>query len=118
MNVGGILSVQSIVGAFLFYACAVDTKLLVAFSELGQQQGSATKTTNDAIDQLLDYLATYSSHGITFHAIDMVLSSHSDAAYLNVSKSRSQRGSHIMLYEDALVPIYNGLVLTISLADM
>ena len=44
----------------------------------------------------------------------MVLSGHSDAAYLSISKARSCAGAHIMLSEDVPVPRYNGLVLTIA----
>ena len=44
----------------------------------------------------------------------MVLSAHSDAAYLNVSKARSRAGAHIILSEDVPVPKYNGPVITIA----
>jgi hypothetical protein len=110
----GVKRVQAIVGALLYYARAVDNKLLVALSELGQQQAAATEATNDAINQLLDYVATYPADGITYRASDMVLSAHSDAAYLNVTKARSRAGAHIMLSEDAPVPTYNGPVLTVA----
>ena len=110
----GILRVQSIVGALLFYGRAVDNKLLVALSELGQQQAAATEATNDAITQLLYYVATYPSDGITFRASGMILAAHSDAAYLNVSKARSRAGAHVMLSEDVPVPAYNGPVLTVA----
>ena len=65
LDKAGILRVQSIVGALLFYDCAVDNKLIVALSKLGQQQASATEATNDAITQLLDYVATYPRNCIT-----------------------------------------------------
>ena len=42
----------------------------------------------------------------------MVLSTHSGAAYLNVRKSRSRAGAHIMLSEDVTAPRYNEPVLT------
>ena len=74
----------------------------------------ATEATNDAIHQLLDYVATYPSYGITFRASDMVMSAHSNAAYLNVSKARIRAGAHIMLSKDVPVPKYNGPVLTIA----
>ena len=74
---------------------------------MGQQQATATKATNDAINQLLDYVTTYPDDGITFRASDMVLSGHSDAAYLDFSKARSRAGAHIMLSEDVPVPKYN-----------
>ena len=66
LDADGILRVQFIVGALLFYVQAVNNKLLVALSEIGQQQAVATQATNDAIMQLLDYVATYPSDSITF----------------------------------------------------
>ena len=42
----------------LYYARAVDNKLLVGLSAIGAQQASATQRTNEAIDQILDYCAT------------------------------------------------------------
>ena len=54
LDAAGILSIQSIVGALLYYARAVDNKILFALSDLVQQQATATEATNDAIHQLLD----------------------------------------------------------------
>ena len=110
----GILRVQSIVGAMMFYGRAVDNKLLVALSELGQQQAAATQASNNAIMQILDYVATYPSNGITFQSSDIVLAAHSNAAYLNFTKARSRAGAHIILSEDFPWPTYNGPILTIS----
>jgi hypothetical protein len=107
-----VTHVQAIVGALLYYVHAVDNKLLVALIKLGQPQAAATEATNNAVDQLLDYAATY-LHGITYRASDMILSAHSDTAYLNVSKVRSRAGTHVMLSEDVPVPSYNGPVLTV-----
>ena len=44
----------------------------------------------------------------------MVLAAHSNAAYLNVTKSRSRAGAHIMIPEDVPVPTYNGPILTVA----
>eukprot|EP00804_Cyclotella_cryptica_P007026 CCRYP_007142-RA/>CCRYP_007142-RA protein AED:0.41 eAED:0.40 QI:0/0/0/0.5/1/1/2/0/156 len=44
----------------------------------------------------------------------MILSAHSDAAYLNASKARNRAGAHIMLSEDTPVPSYNGPILTLA----
>ena len=104
LNAAGILRVQAILGALLFYARDADNKLIIAFSDLGQKQALATEATNYAINQLLDYVATYPSGGITFRASDMVLSAHFNAAYLNVRKARSLAGTHIMLSEDVPYP--------------
>ena len=48
---------QGIVGALLYYAIAVDTKLLAELSAIGTQQTDATQRMNEAINQLLDYSA-------------------------------------------------------------
>ena len=66
LDADGILRVKSIVGALLLYGWAIDNKLLVALSKLGQLQANATQETNNAILQLLDYVATYSNNIITF----------------------------------------------------
>ena len=44
----------------------------------------------------------------------MILSAHSDAAYLNVPCARSRASAHIMLSENTPVPSLNGPVLTIA----
>ena len=44
----------------------------------------------------------------------MVLSAHSDTAYLNISKERSRAGAHIMLSKDVPVPKYNRPALIIA----
>ena len=64
--------------------------------------------------KLLDYVATYLSDDINFQASEIILSAHSDEAYLNVTKDRSHAGAHIMLSENLPVPSYNGLILTIA----
>ncbi len=75
----GIKRIQAIIGALLYYARAVDNKLLVALSTLGTQQVSATTTTATKADcdWLLDYCATYPDDGIIYRASDMVLAAHS-----------------------------------------
>jgi hypothetical protein len=110
----GIKRIQGIVGALLYDAPAVDNKLLHALSDIGTEQASATSRTNDKINQLLDYCATYPNDGITYRSSDMILSAHSDAAYLNASKSRSRAGAYIMCSENDPVPSHNGPVLTIA----
>ena len=89
----GTLRIQQPIGAVRYYSRAVDNKLLVALSELGQQQASPTEDTDINMLQLLDYLATYPDDGITYRASNMVLAGHADASYFNVSKSRSHAGA-------------------------
>ena len=114
LDKAGILRVQSIVGAALFYGHSVDNKILVAINTIGIQQVLATETTNDAVHQLLDYLATYPDDGILYRAIDMILAAHSDVGFHNESKGRSQAGARIFLSEDNLIPRWNGPVLSVA----
>ena len=66
-----------------FYGRAVDNKIMVAINTIGAQQASDTEATNDAVHQLLDYLATYPDVGILYQASDMILTAHSDAGFHN-----------------------------------
>ena len=73
LDTKGIKRVQQIVGALLYYARAVDNKLLVALNAIGMQQSAATEETDKAISQLLDYVATYPNHGTIYRSSGMVL---------------------------------------------
>ena len=58
LDEAGIKRIQAIVGAVLLYGRAVDNKLLVTLDSIGIQQAAATEATNEAVNQMLDYLAT------------------------------------------------------------
>jgi hypothetical protein len=58
--------IQEIAGSLLYYARAVDNKLLVAFSAISARKAKATFTTEQAADLLLDYIATSPSDGIVY----------------------------------------------------
>ena len=62
----GTKRVQGIVGALLYYSQSVDNKLLVGLSTIVSQQAAATQRTNEAINQILDYCATYPTDGILY----------------------------------------------------
>ena len=64
----------------------MDNKLLVGLSAIGSQQAAATQRTNESINQILDYCATYPADGILYRASNMVLCAHSDAGLHNESK--------------------------------
>ena len=114
LTAAGVKRIQGIVGSLLYYARAVDNKLLATLSAISSQQAHATENTAKAVTQLLDYVATYPSDGITYRASNMVLAAHSDASYLTESNSRSRAGAHIFLSEDDPIPRQNGPVLTLS----
>ena len=110
----GVKRVQRIVGALLYYARAVDNKLLVPLSAISARQASATKTTEAAVEQLLDYVATYPDDGTVYRASDMKLAAHSDAGFNNETKGRSRNGAHIFLSEQDPSPRWNGPNLTLA----
>ena len=66
------------------------------------------------MNQLVNYMATYTDDGMTLQSISIILLSQSDAAYLNVSMACSRAGTHIMISEDAPVSRYNAPLLTIA----
>ncbi len=114
LDAKGIKRVQGIVGSILYYARAVDNKLLCTVSTIGSTQASATQNTLAECNQLLDHLALHPTDGITYKASNMILAAHSDASYLSESKSRSRAGAHIFLSNDDPIPQSNGPVLSIS----
>ena len=110
----GTKRVQGIVGALLYYNQSVDNNLLVGLSAIGSQQAAATQRTNEAINQILDYCATYPADGILYRSSDMVLCAYSDAGFHNESKGRSRARAHIFLFENDAMPRWNGSVLTLA----
>ena len=73
LDAKGIERVPQIVGVLLYYARALDNKLLVALNAIGMQQSAATEDTEKAISQLLDYVATYPNDGTIYRSSGMVL---------------------------------------------
>ena len=110
----GTKRIQGIVGELLYYARAVDNKLLFNLSSIGAQQAAATQCTNEEINQLLDYSTTYPTDRILYHSSDMVCCAHSDAGFHKESKFRSIAGAHIFLSENDPMPKWNGPVLAMS----
>ena len=79
----GVLRLQRIVGALLYYSRAVNNKLLVALSAIGSQQAFATEKTLKVINQLLYYCDTYPDDEIVYLSSDMILTVHFDAGFNN-----------------------------------
>ena len=69
----GTKRVQGIVFALLYYVQDVENKLLVGLSAIGSQQAAANERTDEAINKILDYCATYPVDGILYRSSDMVL---------------------------------------------
>ena len=82
-------------------------KLFVALSKIGIQQASAIEEIAAAIEQLLNYVATYPDDGILFRKSYMILAAHAYAGFLNKSKARSTAVAHIFLSENEPIPKIN-----------
>jgi len=106
--------IQEIVGSLLYYARAVDNKLLVALSAIAARQAYATVATEQAVHLLLNYFATYPVDGIVYRSSDMIICAHADAGFFNETNSRSRAGAHIFLSENDPFPRFNGAVLSIA----
>jgi hypothetical protein len=96
--------VQEIVGSLLYYPWAVNIKLLVALSAIADPQAKATIATEQAVDLLLNYVATYPNDSIVYCASNMILCAHVDAGFFNETNSYSRAGAHIYLSEYNLFP--------------
>jgi hypothetical protein len=114
LSTEGVKRIQGIIGALLYYAHAVDNKLLATLSTLRSQQATATEATNVAMNQLLDYLTTYPDSGTTYRASNMTLCAQSNVGFNNKSKGRSQANAHIFVSKNNPFPKHNEPVLSIS----
>ncbi|KAL7546622.1 hypothetical protein ACHAWF_009953, partial [Thalassiosira exigua] len=114
LDEAGVKRVQRTVETLLYYARAVDPKILVTLSAIGAQQATATEQTAKAIAQLLAYIVTYPADGIIYRPSGIHLCAHCDAGFVNESKSRRCAGYQIFLSEDSPRPSWNGSVLTIA----
>ena len=50
--------IQQEVGVFLYYATAIENRVLVALSYIGSEQARTTSKTMDEVQQLLEYLTS------------------------------------------------------------
>jgi len=104
LDAAGIKRVQGIVRCLLYYAQAVNNKLLCTLSAIGMNQAAATQNTLTECEKLLGHLSLHPNDGITFKASNMILAAHSNASYLSKSKSHSREGAHIFLSNNDPIP--------------
>ena len=98
----------------MYYVRAVYNKLLFSLSAIGAHQDAVSQQINKAINQLIDYSATYPADGILYYSSNMVICAHSDAGFHNESKGRGRVGALILLSENDPMPKWNGPVLTLA----
>eukprot|EP00957_Ditylum_brightwellii_P195353 14884204-Ditylum_brightwellii.AAC.1 len=109
-----IKRVQDIVGTLLYYSQAVDPTLAVTLSTIASQQANATKKTEEACHQMLDYVATHPNAAVQFLASNVILTVHLDASYLSESNARSRAAEHFYLTNQGDEEYNNGNILTLS----
>jgi hypothetical protein len=78
------LTIQKVTGSVLYYARAVDPTVLMPLNDIATEQTKMMEKTQDATNQMLDYLATHPDATIRYHASNMILHIHSGASYLSV----------------------------------
>jgi hypothetical protein len=71
------LTIQKVTGSVLYYARAVDPTVLMPLNDIAMEQTKVTEKTQDATNQMLDYLATHPDATIRYHASNMKLNIHS-----------------------------------------
>jgi hypothetical protein len=76
----GIKFLMKVVGAFLYYARAVDLTMQVALGSIAAAQSKGTEATMDAAIHLLNYAATHPDATLRFTKSDMKLHIVSDAS--------------------------------------
>jgi hypothetical protein len=91
--------IQEMIRSLLYYGCALVNKLVIALSAISARQAQATIATEQAVELLLDYVATYPNNVILYQSSNMALCAHADAGFLNESKSLSHagQGAHLSL---------------------
>jgi hypothetical protein len=102
------------VGTFLYYARAVDYRLLPSLNEIATQESKPTQTTIDIVRRLLDFAHTYLNAKVRFYASDMILNVDTDAAYLVLPNAKSHVAAFYYLGSNTSagqLPRLNGAIL-------
>ncbi len=114
LSTEGVKRIQGIIGTLLYYARAVNNKLLATLSTLSSQQATVTEAIDAAMNQLLNYLTIYPDNDTTYRASNMILCAHANAGFNNKSKGCSQAGAHIFISKNNPFPKHNGPIHSIS----
>ena len=92
LSVNGAHTVQETIGTLMYYTHAVDSIILSALGNLGQQQTKSTKNNAKAIENIIAYVATHPDTTVRYHTSNMSLHFRRDASYLSSSNIRSRIG--------------------------
>jgi hypothetical protein len=100
-------------GKFLYTARAVDNTMLHALNELCIAATKGTKQTGEALEFFLNYCSLNQSAEIIHQASEMILTVHSDAAFLVAARTRSRAaGYHFFGNNDG--KLFNGPIFVLA----
>ena len=108
--------VQRVIWTLLYYARAIDSTLLTAWTHITTQKSSPTQTTMEKCNQLQDYVNTYGRVFVRFHASDMILEVDSNSSYLILPKSRRRYAGYVWLLDHLSIHkqrLHNGAILVL-----
>ena len=88
---------QRVVRKFLYYARAINTKMLHAINDIGSAVTKGTEATQQAVQHFMDYAHSNPDGKIIFRASDLQLQADSDASYLVAPRARSHAGGFYWL---------------------
>lgn len=100
--------VQTVLGALLYYARAVDSTMLTAINHVATT--GFTQKALAATNHLLVYAQTYSTAHVRFLACDMIARAQCDASFNGRSKGRSTQGALVYLGDKNRPDEINGAV--------
>eukprot|EP00957_Ditylum_brightwellii_P181152 13798682-Ditylum_brightwellii.AAC.1 len=86
-----------VVGVFVWHGRIVDLTLLPALNAISTQQAAPTKAKVKEVDHFLNYMATYPNNAVSYHASNMILHIHSDAACMVLQEAQLHAGGYFYL---------------------
>jgi hypothetical protein len=89
LNAADTKHIQEVLGTLLYYACGIDSTMIIAISTLASQQTHGTKATMITLTQLLNYAVSNPEASILYTVSDMNMHVSSNVSYLSAPKACS-----------------------------
>jgi hypothetical protein len=111
-----VTRIQQLAGTLLYYARALDPRLILPVNVLASEQTQATAATAYKVIKLLKYYAPHPEAKFRYHASDMILHIHNDALYLSEREAKGRSGGFCYMASniDSKNNLTNGAILIIS----
>ena len=81
-------------GDFLYYARAVNPKMLATLNSIATEQANSKEATAKAVTQLINYGVTHSEAIKIYHVSGMTLHIHSNASFLSEPGAKIRAGGY------------------------